>query len=116
MKFLLMGFFICLAATANAKRYDIQGKISQVRYHEAASTLAPEWHKLVWFTIKDANHNPDCRTNDGEYSIVIPTNNESALSMVLAAKMSDSDILVTIDDSRKITSSNYCVLEYFTIR
>jgi len=110
---------LVLAITSNhlsAQRFDITADIGQIRYHESSSTLAPTWRKHIWFGLKNPNKSPNCYQYNGEFAISIPDGNDSAVSMLLAAKMANKKVIVTIDDSIKFPSGNYCKMEYFTIK
>ena len=115
IKFLILGLAL-LPMLAEAQRYDITAEIGQVRYHEATNTLATSWRKHVWFGLKNPNKTPDCKLYAGQYAISIPDGNDTAMSMLLAAKMADKKVIVTIDDTVKFPNSNYCKLLYLTLK
>ncbi|KZN48841.1 hypothetical protein [Pseudoalteromonas luteoviolacea] len=114
---LLFVLFLVVSPHALADRYDIQGEIGQIRYHEATNTLAPAWKKHTWFTlIPDPNQpKPNCYVHGGGYTVTIPDGNNTAMSMVLAAKMAKQKVTVTVDDSIVFPSNLYCKLQYVTV-
>lgn len=104
--------FILLSYTANAARFDITGDIGQIRYHEASSSLSPVWRSEVI----NSDGKPNCySSSSGKYSIAIPENNETALTMLLSAKMANKKVMVTLDDSIRFPSGGHCKLQYLTI-
>lgn len=110
---LLAIFFV---SDAFAKRYDITADIGQIRYHDADNTLASSWRGDMWFSLSNPNQQPNCKTYSGKYAISVSKGNETAISMILAAKMSSSKVIVTIDDEVKRAGSVYCQLQYITIK
>ena len=109
--------FIVTPVICQAERYDITADIGPIRYHEGSTTLAPQWKKALWFGLKSPDKTPNCQVYGGYYSISIPPENESAISLILAAKMSSAKVLVTIDDAIKYPDgSHYCKLQYVTIK
>jgi len=113
----LVALFTCslFALSAQAQRFDIVTKIGDVRYHEAANELAVAWQGDVWFQIDSNGHAPSCQTYGGKYVLVIPSGNEVAISMLLAAKMSGKNVNATFDDSLRFKGSSYCQLQYLTL-
>ncbi|NOI30618.1 hypothetical protein [Vibrio coralliilyticus] len=108
--------FILLSFTASAARFDITGDIGQIRYHEASSSFAPLWRKHTWFEIVNPETKPNCKSYaSGTYAISIPENNETALTLLLSAKMANKQVMVTLDDSILFPDNGYCKLQYLTI-
>ena len=121
MKNLIYGMllFLVLSSSVYAKRFDITGSIGLIRYHEASNHLSSSWKKHVWFSLINGDKSPDCPKSwlsDKGYLIAIPEGNEPALSILLSAKMSDKKVIVTIDDSVKFGSGQYCQLQYITLK
>lgn len=107
---------LILSAPANAARFDITGDIGQIRYHEASNSFAPLWRKHTWFEIVNPDTKPNCySSSSGKYSVSIPENNETALTMLLSAKMANKKVMVTLDDSIRFPSGGHCKLQYLTI-
>jgi len=107
---------IVFSSVVNAQRYDITADIGQIRYHEADNTLATSWPKHVWFQLENISQTPDCQKISGKYAISIPDGNDTAMSILLAAKLADKKVVVTIDDSVKFPRGNYCKLSYLTLK
>ncbi len=106
-----------VSGTGYAERFDITADIGQIRYHEGSTILAPQWKKSIWFGLKSPDKTPNCKIYGGQYAISVPPENESAISLILAAKMSSSKVLITLDDTIKYPEgSNYCKLQYVTIK
>ncbi|MFN3018210.1 hypothetical protein ACK1CN_19845 [Vibrio coralliilyticus] len=107
---------LILSASANAARFDITGDIGQIRYHEASNSFAPLWRKHTWFEVINSDVKPNCYSSSpGKYSIAIPENNETALTMLLSAKMANKKVMVTLDDSIRFPNDRHCKLQYLTI-
>lgn len=107
---------LILSTSANAARFDITGDVGQIRYHEASSSFAPLWRKHTWFEIVNPDTKPNCKPYaPGTYAISIPENNETALTMLLSAKMANKKVMVTLDDSILFPDNGYCKLQYLTI-
>ena len=107
---------LILSTSANAARFDITGDIGQIRYHEASNSFTPLWRKHTWFEIITPNGKPNCySSSSGKYSVSIPENNETALTMLLSAKMANKKVMVTLDDSIRFPSGGHCKLQYLTI-
>jgi len=102
----------------HAEQFEIAGDISQIRYHGASYPATPAWNALTWFGLKDPivsfENQSKCNKYSGEYLIVIPKENETAISMVLSAKMAGQEVVVAVDDT--ITSSGFCNLQYIAIK
>lgn len=113
VRFFVFSCLFLFGSSAFSERYDITADIGLIRYHEASNTLASTWKKRIWFGIKNHSSVPDCFQYWGEYAINIPDGNEAAVSMVLSAKMSQSKVVITIDDSVKF--AGYCQLQYITL-
>ncbi|KPZ73137.1 hypothetical protein AN944_00285 [Shewanella sp. P1-14-1] len=105
-----------LASDAYAIRYDITADIGQIRYHDVDNTMASSWRGDMWFSLSNPNQQPNCKKYSGKYAISVSKGNETAISMILAAKMSSSKVIVTIDDEVKRAGSVYCQLQYITIK
>lgn len=117
MKMLLLSLVTLLTMPLFAERFDIIGNIGEVRYHEAETSLAgAAWRKQVWFTLVNANKSPDCRVWKGGYGVSIPSDNDTAMSMLLAAKTSGMKVEITIDDSVKYPGGTWCKLQYITLK
>ena len=107
---------VILSTSANAARFDITGDIGQIRYHEASNSFAPLWRKHTSFEIVTPNGKPNCySSSSGKYSVSIPENNETALTMLLSAKMANKKVMVTLDDSIRFPHDGHCKLQYLTI-
>ncbi|NOH54424.1 hypothetical protein F0266_15900 [Vibrio coralliilyticus] len=107
---------LILSTSANAARFDITGDIGQIRYHEASSSLSPVWRSYTWFEVINSDVKPNCySSSSGKYSVSIPENNETALTMLLSAKMANKKVMVTLDDSIRFPSGGHCKLQYLTI-
>ncbi|OCQ23532.1 hypothetical protein A7985_06215 [Pseudoalteromonas luteoviolacea] len=117
MLFVLLLLVVSSHALANANRFDLIGEIGEIRYHEASNTLAPSWKKHTWFTLKadPGQPKPSCYIHGGGYSITIPDGNDTAISMVLAAKMASKRVRITFDDTVDFPSPSYCKVQYITI-
>ena len=100
-----------------AQRYDVTADIGKIRYHEATSTLSSTWRNTVWISMLNLSVSPvNCKKYGGKYLVSIPADNETALSMVLAAKMANKKVQITLDDPVNYpTSTTYCKLQYVTI-
>ena len=107
---------IVFSSVVNAQRYDITADIGQIRYHEATNSMATSWRKHVWFHLENTLETPDCYKYAGKYAISIPEGNESAMSILLAAKLAGKKVVVTIDDTVKFPSGSYCRLQYLTLK
>lgn len=111
-------FFSLFASAAHAARQDVTADVGKIRYHEASTTLAPEWRRIVWFTLVNPDKLPAaCVKYGDEYAVSIPVNNEFAVSLLLMAKASGKKVLVTFDDAIKLPniSNGYCQLQYITV-
>jgi len=110
--------FLLLASstTLYAERFDITANIGQIRYHEASSSLAPTWQKHVWFGLVNPDKTPNCYKYNAEYAISIPQGNETAISLLLSAKMASKQVVITIDDAVKFPNGQWCQLQYITIK
>jgi len=110
--------FVLLSFTVSAARFDITGDVGQIRYHEASNSYAPQWSRHLWFEISNVDAIPEikCRMYSAtSYAISIPDGNDTALSMLLSAKMSGVKVMVTVDDSQLFPTQAYCKLQYITI-
>ncbi|MCG9598924.1 hypothetical protein L1D15_19710 [Vibrio sp. Isolate25] len=113
--------FITLVAliastSASAARVDITGDIGQIRYHETSNSFAPLWRKHAWFEIVNPDVKPNCRQYASDsYAISIPEGNETALTLLLSAKMANKRVMVTLDDTILFPSNGYCKFQYITI-
>lgn len=113
-----LGFFCAtmLAYPALADRFDITTTIGEIRYHESENTLANTWQSHVWFGLASPDSTPDCPKYGSQYVIAIPSGNDEALSIILAAKLAEKQVVVTIDDSVKYPNGQYCKLQYITLK
>lgn len=101
-----------------AARFDIIGDVGKIRYHGATNSFAPRWSRHSWFEIinTDADSKINCSAySSTSYAITIPDGNETALSMLLSAKMSGSKVMVTVDDTVVFPANSYCKIQYLTI-
>ncbi|PAJ71661.1 hypothetical protein CJF42_25510 [Pseudoalteromonas sp. NBT06-2] len=94
-----------------AARVDATGEIGDIRYHVKEGTLAPSWNKTVWFQLINSNKS-FCTDN----KISIKDGDDVAVSMLLAAKMANKKVLVTLEDTIKYPAGRYCLLQYITIK
>jgi hypothetical protein len=115
-KLLFIFCLLNLSFSIQATRFDITATIGQIRYHEASNTLATSWKGHTWFSLANPNKSPNCDKYDGEYMVSVPDGNETAIAMILAAKMSGSQVLITIDDAVDFPSTGRCKLQYLTIK
>jgi hypothetical protein len=115
-KKIILFTLLALPFFSQAERFDITAEIGQVRYHEASNSMAASWKKHIWFGLKNPNKSPNCQQYSGQYAISIPDGNETAISFLLAAKMANKKVIVTIDDSVKFPGGNYCKLQYLTLK
>ena len=109
-KIYLLIILILTSSTAFATRFDATGDIGQIRYHVDNGKLAPSWNKTVWFQLKNSNKN-FCNQN----KVSIKDGDEVAISMLLAAKMANKKVMITLDDTVKYPSVGYCLMQYITI-
>lgn len=110
MKFLSILIVSLLSVSAYSARIDATGNVGTIRYHSAATTMAPSWQKGLWFQLTDSSKQ-FCTDN----KVSIAPDNEAAISMILAAKMAEKRIEITIDDTVKYPVGTYCKLQYLTI-
>ena len=100
-----------VSSGVHAERKDVTGDVGVIRYHVDSGTMAPSWSKGVWFQLLNPSE-PLCTDN----KISIAPSNETAISMLLAAKMANKQIEVTVDDAVKYPANTYCSLQYITIK
>jgi hypothetical protein len=100
-----------ISNSALAKRVDATGEIGDIRYHVQEGTLAPSWNKAIWFELINSNKS-FCEGN----RISIKDGDDVAVSMLLAAKMANKKVLVTLEDTIKYPAGRYCLLQYITIK
>ena len=111
MKFLLVFAALLLVGnSALAERKDVTGDVGDIRYHIDNGDLAPTWNGGIWFQIVNASES-FCNQN----KVSIPPGNETAVSILLAAKMAGKKVLVTVDDANLYPSGSYCKLQYITV-
>ena len=106
---LLVLFFI--PALSFAERQDVTGDVGDIRYHVSEGTLAPHWNEGVWFQLINTD-----KTLCVNGLVSIEPGNETAISMLLAAKMADKQVLVTVDSEVQYPAGSYCRLQYLTIK
>lgn len=106
---------LALSNTVYAVKFDVEGDIGQVRYIDANSTYAVVWRRFIWFELKNTNITANCPKFNGEYRIAVTDGNEVAVSMILAAKMANKRVMVTVNDEATYDTGGYCLLQYFTI-
>jgi hypothetical protein len=94
-----------------AERQDVTGDVGDIRYHVSEGILAPHWNKGIWFQLI----NTDKTLCVGGFVSIEP-GNETAISMLLAAKMANKQVLVTVDSEVKYPANSYCSLQYLTIK
>jgi len=107
----LLIILILISNTALATRVDATGEIGDIRYHINEGTLAPAWNKTIWFQLINSDKN-FCISN----KVSIKDGDDVAVSMLLAAKMANKKVLVTLDDTVKYPAGKYCLLQYITIK
>ena len=112
----LVMLFGLLPALSLAQRYDVLVDVGDIRYHEASVTLAEaDWQKGVWFALKNPSLTlSNCAIYNGDVIVSIPDGNDTALSILLSAKMASRKVLVTVDSDVKYRG--YCRLQYITLR
>ena len=116
MKYLCALMLLGASVGLQAERFDITASIGDIRYHEASSSLAVAWQKHVWFGLVNPDKTPNCQKYAGAYAISIPESNETAISLIVAAKMADRKVVVTLDDDVKFPKGAYCKLQYITVK
>ena len=114
MKYIYLLISLCVTPLSSfAATQSATGHIGDIRYHTAEQTLNVPWRKVVWFKLVDSDNNI-CTSNNIS---VATTDNETAISMILAAKMANKEVMVTIDDAIKYPAgTTYCSLQYITIK
>ena len=108
---------LAISFSANATRFDFIADIGEIRYHEASTTLAPNWQKHLWFAVVNASVAlPNCPEYNGYPIISVPDGNPTAISILLGAKLGGKKVSVTIDDAVKFPANERCKLQYITLQ
>ncbi len=115
----LFALTILLPQISFADIHNIDGYVGSIRYHEANNTVWASWSKKLWFKLENPSkevekclYDSSDDSQDGYY-IAVPEDNETAIAMILSAKMMYSKIQVRINDDQKI--HDHCKLQYITI-
>jgi hypothetical protein len=108
---LLLLVLTIISCNTFSERKDVTGDVGKIRYHIDEGALAPTWNKAVWFQLDNPSES-FCDRN----RVSIPPGNESAISMLLSAKMAGKKIEVTVDDELIYPEGHtYCKLQYIGI-
>jgi hypothetical protein len=104
---------LCLAPLVSfAAIQTSTGDVGEIRYHDASITINSAWKNVVWFELTNVDK-ALCVNN----RVTITEGNDTAISMLLAAKMSSKKITVTVDDTViHPAGSTYCKLQYLSIK
>ncbi|MBA6233515.1 MULTISPECIES: hypothetical protein [unclassified Colwellia] len=111
ISFYLSIILIFISSTALGARVDATGEIGEIRYHINEGTLAPAWNKTIWFQLINSDKT-FCTSN----KVSIKDGDDMAVSMLLAAKMANKKVLITLEDTIKYPAGTYCLLQYITIK
>lgn len=110
---MLVGFL--MVNHAQAARHDVLANIGEIRYHESTNGYAVPWRNIIWFSLINPSKTFNCPQNGGLYKVAFPADQEALVSMMLAAKMADKRVKVTIDDSVLLPAGGYCKVQYLNI-
>ncbi|ESP92754.1 hypothetical protein [Pseudoalteromonas luteoviolacea] len=114
--FIIALFALLITTSANAARYDITANVGEIRFHGSTqSTAGSHWNGVVWISLENPDKNPNCVKYRNKYAVAVAKGDDSALSIALMAKASNSKILLTLDDSKKMQGDVTCLLQYITL-
>ena len=110
-------FLALLSSVCKAERHDITAKIGWVRYHLESNSLSTQWSETVWFGLVSPDRDPDCKKSFEQYAISLPASETTAMSIILAGKVSGAEVLVSIDDLVKYPEgTSHCKLQFITLK
>lgn len=113
MNRLILALTLLTPLFAIGEELDLAGKVGDIRYHDSILEGAPAWKGVTWIEVIADNGKTICGNN----KFSIPAGNDTAVSIALAAKMSDRTVEVRINNT-SFWPSGYstCKLQHITIK
>ena len=116
MKYLLALSIFVFSFSASATRFDVVADVGEVRHFETTNAISTPMRTHSWFTLINSSQSlTNCPKSSGNPIITIPAGNDSAIAILISAKMANKKILVTLDDAVKFPSTEGCKLQYLTL-
>ena len=112
----LLVFLMLLSGICHAQRYDISVNIGGVKIYDTDNTINEPWRGAGFIELPDIAETPNCGKSGTKYIATFSTSKSELLSAILAAKMADKTVLVTIDDTVKYPTGDFCVIQFFRIK
>lgn len=102
-------FLLLLSQWSFAAAVEIQGKVAEVRTHDA--TAHPTWAPpSFWFSLKGVTQAGSCGHME---RVLFVGNDKQMLTVIVAAQLSGANLLISYDDT--VISNGFCKVLHATI-
>ena len=105
-----------LSLFSHAERFDIETKLGDIRIYDTDNTINVNWRGAGFVVLPGISESPSCAKHTGNYVAAFDASKSEIISLALAAKMADREVIVTIDDSIKYPVGDFCVIQFLTIK